>query len=179
MFLQRMDSAREQQLLDEIAKRDAIIERQAAEILVLRQTIDALTRRVFGVSSEKLDPAQLELLLDADAAKSPTPPLPQTQDRRLKPGAKASPHNGHALRASRTIFPSSARRSFRPKSNWNLPPFAASARKCANNSASSPPSFTGSSSCAPNSSASAIQWPSPSLHHCRHRYRTAASRLRA
>ena len=51
-----------QQLLDVIA-------RQAAEILVLRQTIDALTRRVFGISSEKLDPAQLELLLDADSTK--------------------------------------------------------------------------------------------------------------
>lgn len=64
-----MDDAERQQLLDEIAKRDAIIERQAAEIQVLRQAIDALTRRVFGVSSEKLDAAQLELLLDADAAK--------------------------------------------------------------------------------------------------------------
>ena len=58
----KMDAAREQFLLDEIAKRDAIIERQAAEIVVLRQAVDALTRRIFGVSSEKLDPAQLELL---------------------------------------------------------------------------------------------------------------------
>ncbi len=66
-----MDAAREQHLLDEIAKRDAIIERQAAEILVLRQTVDALTRRIFGVSSEKLDPAQLELMLGAVEAKKP------------------------------------------------------------------------------------------------------------
>lgn len=66
-----MDDAERQHLLDEIAKRDAIIERQAAEILVLRQMIDALTRRVFGVSSEKLDPAQLELMLGADEAKKP------------------------------------------------------------------------------------------------------------
>ena len=66
-----MTDAREQHLLDEIAKRDAIIERQAAEIVVLRQTIDALTRRIFGVSSEKLDPAQLEFLLDAEEAKKP------------------------------------------------------------------------------------------------------------
>ncbi len=68
---------REQQLLDEIAKRDAIIERQAAEILVLRQTIDALTRRVFGVSSEKLDPAQLEFLLDAEEVKKPAAAAPE------------------------------------------------------------------------------------------------------
>ncbi len=66
-----MDAAREQHLLDEIAKRDAIIERQAAEILVLRQAVDAITRRVFGVSSEKLDPKQLEFLFAADAAKKP------------------------------------------------------------------------------------------------------------
>ena len=38
-----------QHLLAEIARRDEVIARQAAEILVLRQTIDALTRRVFGI----------------------------------------------------------------------------------------------------------------------------------
>ena len=68
-FPQPMDDDERQILLQEIAKRDAIIERQAAEILVLRQMIDALSRRVFGVSSEKLDPAQLELMLGADGAK--------------------------------------------------------------------------------------------------------------
>jgi transposase len=71
-----MDADREQQLLDEIAKRDAVIERLSAENLVLRQAIDALTRRVFGVSSEKLDAAQLELLLDADTAKKPDTAAP-------------------------------------------------------------------------------------------------------
>jgi transposase len=39
----------------------AVIERQAAEITVLKQTIDALCRRVFGKSSEQLDASQLEL----------------------------------------------------------------------------------------------------------------------
>jgi hypothetical protein len=33
------------------------------EISLLRQKIDLLVRRVFGASSERLDPAQLELLL--------------------------------------------------------------------------------------------------------------------
>ena len=56
-----MEDEERQHLLGEIAKRDAVIERQAAEIAVLKQTIDALCRRVFGKSSEKLDPAQLEL----------------------------------------------------------------------------------------------------------------------
>lgn len=49
-----MEDDERQYLLDEIAKRDA-------EIAVLKQTIDALCRRVFGKSSEQLDPAQLEL----------------------------------------------------------------------------------------------------------------------
>lgn len=43
---------------------------------MLRQAIDALTRRVFGVSSEKLDAAQLELLLDADVAKKAPAAVP-------------------------------------------------------------------------------------------------------
>ena len=53
-----MGKNEKQRLLDEIAKRDEIIARQAAEILILRQNIDALSRRIFGASSEKLDPGQ-------------------------------------------------------------------------------------------------------------------------
>jgi transposase len=74
-----MDDAERQHLLDEIAKRDAIIERQAAEILVLRQMIDAISRRVFGVSSEKLDSKQLEFLFAADTAKKPDTAAPADQ----------------------------------------------------------------------------------------------------
>jgi len=88
-----MDDSERQHLLDEIAKRDAIIERQAAEILVLRQTIDALTRKVFGVSSEKLDLAQLELSLDAEAAKKPLAAAPKDQGpvAEIKDHKKRSP----------------------------------------------------------------------------------------
>jgi transposase len=53
-----MTKSEKQRLLDEIAKRDEIIARQAAEILILRQNIDALSRKIFGASSEKLDPGQ-------------------------------------------------------------------------------------------------------------------------
>ena len=67
-----MDDAERKHLLDEIARRDAIIERQAAEILVLRQTVDAISRRVFGVSSEKLDAQQREFFFAADLAKKPS-----------------------------------------------------------------------------------------------------------
>lgn len=39
-----------------------------SENTLLRQKIDLLIRRVFGSSSERLDPAQLELLLQLSAA---------------------------------------------------------------------------------------------------------------
>ena len=58
-----------QQLHDQIAQRDEVIARQAAEIIILKQTIDALCRRIFGCSSEKVDPAQLELMLGGDLQK--------------------------------------------------------------------------------------------------------------
>ena len=64
-WFQRMDAVEKQLLLDENA-------RLRAEIAILRQTIDALSRRIFGSSSEKLDAAQLELLLDpGDSKKAP------------------------------------------------------------------------------------------------------------
>ena len=65
-----------QSLLDQIAQRDEVIARQAAEIIVLKQTIDALCRRIFGQSSEKLDPAQLELMLGGDLAKKAAAAVP-------------------------------------------------------------------------------------------------------
>ena len=40
---------------------------------LLRQKVDALVRKVFGSSSEKLDPAQLELLLQLSGSAAPDP----------------------------------------------------------------------------------------------------------
>lgn len=77
-----MNSGEIQDLLNQIAQRDEVIARQADEITILKQKIDALCRRIFGKSSEKLDPAQLELLLAggvgekppvADAPEAPAP----------------------------------------------------------------------------------------------------------
>ena len=48
-----------------------MIARQAGEILVLRQTIDAMVRRVFGKSSEKLDSAQTQLMPDLGEIATP------------------------------------------------------------------------------------------------------------
>jgi transposase len=64
-----MDEDERQQMLDTIA-------RQAAEIVVLKQTIDALCRRIFGATSEKIDPAQLELMLGGDLAKKADAAVP-------------------------------------------------------------------------------------------------------
>ena len=82
-----------QHLLDQIAQRDEVIARQAAEIVVLKQTIDALCRRVFGASSEKLDPAQLEFILGGDLAKKapaavPADPGPAAEIASHKKAAK-------------------------------------------------------------------------------------------
>lgn len=78
-----------QSLLDQIAQRDQVIARQAAEIVVLKQTIDALCRRIFGVSSEKLDPAQLELMLGGDLEKKAPAAVPADPG----PAAEIPPHN--------------------------------------------------------------------------------------
>ena len=57
-----MSDDRERELLDENARL-----RQENELL--REKINLLVRKVFGSTSEKLDPTQLELLLNPDAAK--------------------------------------------------------------------------------------------------------------
>ena len=66
-------------LRGEISRRDAIIERQAAEISILRQNIDALARRVFGASSEKIDPGQklFDFVTDPNG-EGETPAVPAT-----------------------------------------------------------------------------------------------------
>ena len=42
-----------------------------SEVKMLREQVDLLLRKFYGTSSEKLDPGQLELLLDPEAAKKP------------------------------------------------------------------------------------------------------------
>lgn len=64
-----MEDVERQQLLAENA-------RLKAEITILKQNIDALCRRVFGKSGEKLDPAQLELFDPAMIAPSAESDVP-------------------------------------------------------------------------------------------------------
>ena len=68
----RMTPEREQQLVEGIA----LLEREKE---LLRQKLDLVLRKLFGKSSETLDPAQLELLLWRTAGKSPG--LPATRRR--------------------------------------------------------------------------------------------------
>jgi transposase len=75
-----MSDPREAELLNVIeAQRQRLdqqkkeIEQQALEIKILRQKLDALARRIFGKSSEKLDANQLELLLKLQGEEELTP----------------------------------------------------------------------------------------------------------
>jgi len=64
-----MDSAREAELLEIIRQKDEEIARLRSHVVLLEQKIDLLVRRIFGASSEKLNAAQLELLLNPESAK--------------------------------------------------------------------------------------------------------------
>ena len=64
------------------------LEESRQENALLRQKVEALVRRVFGASSERLDPAQLELLhlpvADPAPVVNPTPSLPEPRAARAK-----------------------------------------------------------------------------------------------
>ncbi len=54
-----------------IASQRELIEKQREQIALLEKKVDHLLRIIYSSKSEKLDPAQLELLLNPDAAKKP------------------------------------------------------------------------------------------------------------
>lgn len=58
-----MATAREKQLLEENRALKIALEKSQAENALLRQKVDLLIRKVFGASSEKIDPAQIDLFL--------------------------------------------------------------------------------------------------------------------
>jgi transposase len=75
-------SPRETELTEQLAQcQTALVEAQRENVL-LRQKIDLLVRRVFGASSEVLNPAQLELLLALPAAapRVTTPAMPSVPE---------------------------------------------------------------------------------------------------
>jgi transposase len=77
------------QLRELVATLQAALEQSRQENALLRQKVDALVRRVFGTSSERIDPAQLELLLQLPAAAAtptaqPLPPMPEAHAPRAR-----------------------------------------------------------------------------------------------
>lgn len=87
----RADSPTElTRLRERVVTLEAALEASQKDNALLRQKIDALVRRVFGASSETLDPAQLELLLaDGHQAAStpavqPLPALPEARAGRTR-----------------------------------------------------------------------------------------------
>jgi len=58
-----MATAREKQLLEENRALKIALEKSQAENALLRQKVDLLIRKVFGASSEKIDPSQIDLFL--------------------------------------------------------------------------------------------------------------------
>ena len=70
-----MTSPREAELLAQLQSRDERIACLEQENALLRQKIDLLVRKLFGAQSEKLDPAQLLLLLQGfdEPGKAPEP----------------------------------------------------------------------------------------------------------
>jgi len=59
-----MSSPREAELARQLQARNEELRCANAQIALLQQKIDLLVRRIFGSKSEKLDPRQLELLLE-------------------------------------------------------------------------------------------------------------------
>ena len=63
----------------------ALVSTLQQENALLRQKVEALIRRVFGSSSERIDPAQLELLLQLAAGATPTPDVLRVEVIRSRP----------------------------------------------------------------------------------------------
>src|SRR6185295_19909668 len=70
-------SSLEAQLQAKVQEQEQELGRLRQENALLRQKVDLLSRRIFGCSSEKLSPDQLQLLLELagskEESKAPTP----------------------------------------------------------------------------------------------------------
>jgi transposase len=82
-----MTSPREAELLAELKVRDERLLALEKENALLRQKIDLLVRKLFGAKSEKLDPAQLLLLLQGldEPGKAPEPVVAEAPRRSTAP----------------------------------------------------------------------------------------------
>ena len=86
-----LSSSREAELLRQLAQKDEQLQRAHERIALLEAKIDLLARKLFGTSSEKLDPAQLQLLLqgmEPPPGKSPEPVVAEEPRRSTVPSPK-------------------------------------------------------------------------------------------
>lgn len=86
-------TAREKELTEQLAQCQTALAQSQRENALLRQKIDLLVRRVFGASSEHLDPSQLELLLQLPPASTPPAPVAIITPERsvVRPGKERTP----------------------------------------------------------------------------------------
>ncbi len=82
---------REKQLTSQLKQCQAELVQSRRENELLRQKIDLLVRRVFGSSSEQMDPAQLELLLQLSALPAVVEVKPSF-DKAIKPSRSRREH---------------------------------------------------------------------------------------
>src|SRR5436190_10030469 len=95
-----ISAPREAELNEQLRQAREDLEALRLENQLLRQKLDALARRIFGKSSEKLNAAQLELLLDGleeiaavKAAALQQSQGPQTKARREREGGPRLPEH--------------------------------------------------------------------------------------
>src|SRR4051812_42948690 len=81
-------TARETELTQQLADCQQALAAALRENQLLRQKVDWLVRRVFGSSSEKLDPAQVQLLLLSETAAAAAEPLPTASQTPRAPGSR-------------------------------------------------------------------------------------------
>ena len=72
-----MKGVSKKQLLEENRALKAALEKERTENMLLRQKVDLLIRKVFGASSEKLDPSQLDLFLSRECVTENAPGKPE------------------------------------------------------------------------------------------------------
>lgn len=87
-----------------IASQEAVIDQLAQHNRVLQLKVDALVRRLFGKSSEKLDPAQLQMLLEGLEVLPADSPKPAASTVGLDGSEAEQKDSGQAARKKKRSF---------------------------------------------------------------------------
>ena len=93
-----MKNVSKKQLLEENRELKTALENERKENVLLRQKVDLLIRRIFGVSSEKLDPSQLDLfLLQTETTPGKSEASPALEEADPQPSRRRAPRNQERL----------------------------------------------------------------------------------